>query len=142
MGLVHRIIDPPLVSLVDIHHHETARHVHAVIVRFLSASGVDKWILFPSIRHKLRLISAELDFMFFSVSVRKPHDRLLKLPGIQPELIFMDVREPDPLHLRLQEFPCIKFRLRSRCAVAKDRIALKFLHLLCETVGISDIHCL
>ena len=57
-------------------------------------------------------------------------------------LIFMDIREPDPLHLRFQEFPGIKFRLRSRCAVAKDRIALKFLHLLCEAVGISDIHCL
>ena len=142
MGLIYRIVDPPLISLVDIHHHKASCHIHSVIVRFLSASGVDKWILFPSIRHKLRLISAELDFMFFSVSVRKPHDRLLKLPGIQTELIFMDIREPDSLHLRLQEFPGIKFRLRSRCAVAKDRIALKFLHLLCEAVGISDIHCL
>ncbi len=52
----------------------------------------------------------------------------------------MDIREPDPLHLRLQKFPGIKFRLRSRCAVAKDRIALKFLHLFRQMVGITDIH--
>ena len=142
MGLIHRIVDPPLVSLVDIHHHKASCHIHAVIVRFLSASGIDKRIIFPAIRHKLCLVSTKLEFMFLSGPVCKAHDCFLEFPGIQTELIFMDIREPDPLHLCLQEFTGVKFRLRSRCAVAKDRIALKFLHLLCEAVGISDIHCL
>ena len=80
--------------------------------------------------------------MFLSGPVCKAHDCFLEFPGIQTELILMDIGEPDPLHLLFQEFPSVKFRLRSRRAVAKDRIALKFLHLLCEVVGISDIHCL
>ena len=91
MSLIDRIVDPPLISLVDVHHHKTSRHIHAVVVRFLSAACVDQWIFLPSIRHKLRLIGTELEFMFLSIPVRKTQDCLLELPGIQAEFIFMDI---------------------------------------------------
>ena len=80
--------------------------------------------------------------MFLSGPVCKAHDCFLEFPGIQTELILMDIGEPDPLHLLFQEFTGVKFRLRSRRAVAENRIALKFLHLFRKAVGVSDIHCL
>ena len=62
--LVHGVVDPPFVSLVDLHQHQLAVDVQPLIIRFRTLARIDQLIGRRAVRDEIRLIRAQLDMAF------------------------------------------------------------------------------
>ena len=63
MGLIHREINPPFISLVDLRQHDLPCHVLISIIFLAAFSYINDLKCFFALRHKIRLVCSQLDFL-------------------------------------------------------------------------------
>ena len=139
VGLIHGVVDPPFVSLVDLHQHQLPVNVQPLIIRFRALARIDKLVGGRAVRDEIRLIRPQLDMALPSLGVGKRQLRFLKFPRVHGDGVLPYFGKADFLHLRRQHVSRGDLRRGACGAVAQHGVGAMLLHPLCKAVGIADI---
>ena len=139
VGLIHGVVDPPFVPLIDLHQHQLPVNVQPLVIRFRALARIDKLVGGRAVRDEIRLIRAQLDMALPSPGVGKRQLRLLKLPRVHGDGVLPYFGKADFLHLRRQHVSRGDLRRGACGAVAQHGVGAVLLHPLCKAVGIADI---
>ena len=93
MSLIHRIIDPPLFSLVDLDKNQLSFYIDIFIFVSSTFSKIYKVKFLKAIGLKIRLVCTKLDLMHGSLLVTVAHHRFFKFPCIHTDLVFLYLGE-------------------------------------------------
>ena len=137
--LIHRVVDPPFLPLVDADQHQLARHIQPFIVRSRSPAHVHQRKYLRPVGDKMGLISPQLKVM--GLPARFLHSQLcpFKFPGIHVDTVTGYIRKSDALHFPCQKLSCLPLCHRTGRPVTQDGIAAKPLQLFRQVIRISDI---
>ena len=139
VGLIHGVVDPPFVSLVDLNQHQLAGDIQPLVIRFRPLARIDKLVGGRAVRDEIRLIRPQLDMALPSLGVGKRQLRFLKLPRVHGDSVLPYFGKADFLHLRRQHVSRGDLRRGACGAVAQHGVGAVLLHPLCKAVGIADI---
>ena len=139
VGLIHGVVDPPFVPLIDLHQHQLSGDVQPLVIRFCALARIDKLVGGRAVRDEIRLIRPQLDMALPSLGVGKRQLRFLKLPRVHGDGVLPYFGKADFLHLRRQHVSRGDLRRGACGAVAQHGVGAVLLHPLCKAVGIADI---
>ena len=137
--LVHGVVDPPFVPLVDLHQHQLPGNIQPLIIRFRALARVDQLVGRGAVRDEIRLIRAQLDMALPSLGIGEGQLRFLKFPGVHGNGVLPHPGKSDFLHLRRQHISRGDLRRGACGAVAQHGVGAVLLHPLCKAVGIADV---
>ena len=137
--LIHRVVDPPFLPLVDADQHQLARHIQPFIVRSRSPAHVHQRKYLRPVGDKMGLVGPQLKMMGRPARFLHRQFRPFKLPGIHVDAVTGHVRKTDALHFPGQELSGLPLCCGTGRPVAQGRVASKFLQLFCQVIRISDI---
>ena len=111
VSLVHRKINPPLFSLIDVPHHQLSPYILGLIAVRRGFSQVYQCKGLGALRDKLGLVGPQLKDMLLPLPVRIAHDGPLKFPPIHRNAVTAHILQANALHLPGYHLP--GFPLRS-----------------------------
>ena len=137
--LIHGVVDPPFVALVNLHQHQLAGDVQPLVIRFRPLARIDQFVGRGAVRDEIRLIRPQLNPALLPLGVGEGQLRLLKFPGVHGDGILPHFGKADFLHLRGQHVSRGDLRRGACGAVAQHGVGAVALHPLCKAVGIADV---
>ena len=93
MCLIHRVVDPPFFSLIDLDKNQLSFHIDILIFVSCTLSKIYKIKPLKAIGLKICLICAKLDLPAGSLSVMAAHHSFFKFPCIHTDLVFLYLGE-------------------------------------------------
>ena len=139
MCLIDRIVDPPLIPLVNINQNQLPCDIFAFIVRCGSFSEIHQGKVLWPFGHKGGLVSTELDLMAAAIFRSVGKHCFFKFPAIDFDGVFSYVEKTNGLHFLLQHFSGLEFGTGTGRTVPQNRIGAKLLHALGQMVGVIYI---
>ena len=139
MCLVNRVIDPPLIALVDIYENQLSGDILPFVVRSGSLSKIHQGKFLRSIGNKRRLVSAKLDLVMSTIFTGVGKNSFFKFPAIDFDGIFSHIGKANGFHFLFQHFTGLKLGAGTGRTVAQNRIGAKLLHTLGQPVGVIYI---
>ena len=138
MGLVGRVVDPPVVALVDVHQHQLAPHVQPVQLGGGAGARVDEGVVLRALGVKVGLVAAQLGGAGAALFVFISKAGVVEVPPVQRKAVLFH-RKADGAHLGGQQLAGLELGPAAGGAVAQHRVGAGLLHPLCQHVGIRDI---
>ena len=138
MGLIGRVVDPPVVSLVDVHQHQLAPHVQPVQLGGGTGARVDQGVVPGAFGVEVGLVTAQLGDVLAALFIFISKAGVVEVPPVQRKAVLFH-RKADGAHLGGQQLAGLELGPAAGGAVAQHRVGAGLFHPLCQHIGIGNI---
>ncbi len=138
MGLIGRVVDPPVVSLVDVHQHQLAPHIQPVQLGGGTGARVDQGVVPGAFGVEVGLVAAQLGGVLVARFVFISKASVVEVPPVQRKAVLFH-RKADGTHLGGQQLAGLELGPAAGGAVAQHRVGAGLFHPLCQHIGIGNI---